>query len=73
MDNETDEIISLVASHKLSLVDGQSGAGKTSIFNAQIIPRLEKEGFEVLPIARVQTTQPELVSSENNAKNKVTN
>ena len=29
------------------------GQAKTSILNANVIPELEKEGFKVLPIARV--------------------
>jgi hypothetical protein len=52
-DYETDEIVSLISSHKLSLIYGQTGAGKTSIFNAQIIPILEQDGYEVLPVVRV--------------------
>jgi hypothetical protein len=52
-DYETDEIVSLISAHKLVLVYAQSGAGKTSIFNAQVISRLERYGFQVLPIARV--------------------
>ncbi|HZD83851.1 MAG TPA: tetratricopeptide repeat protein, partial [Nitrososphaeraceae archaeon] len=56
-DAETDEIVSLIASHRLVLVYAQSGAGKTSIFNAQVIPTLEGySGFEVLPVARVRIT-----------------
>ena len=55
-DNETDEIISLIYSHKLVLIYAQSGAGKTSIFNGQIIPLLQKQDFEVFPITRVGMT-----------------
>ena len=52
-DYDTDEIVTLISSHKLSLIYGQTGAGKTSIFNAQIIPSLEQDGYEVLPVVRV--------------------
>jgi YVTN family beta-propeller protein len=52
-DNETEEIVSLIVAHKLVLVYAESGAGKTSIFNAQVIPKLERLGLEVLPVARV--------------------
>ena len=55
-DYETNEIVTLIMSHRLVLIYAQSGAGKTSIFNAQIIPTLENEGFEVLPTTRVQVT-----------------
>jgi YVTN family beta-propeller protein len=50
---ETEKIISLIYSHKLVLVYAQSGAGKTSIFNAKIVPLLEQKGLHVLPVARV--------------------
>ena len=36
-DYESEKIISLIFSHKLVLVYAQSGAGKTSIFNAKIL------------------------------------
>ena len=55
-DVESDEIVSLITSHRLTLAYAQSGAGKTSIFNAHIIHTLEDHGFEVLPMARVQAT-----------------
>jgi hypothetical protein len=56
-DDETDEIVSLILGHRLILVYAQSGAGKTSIFEAQVAPTLiEKYGFEVLPRARVGVT-----------------
>jgi tetratricopeptide (TPR) repeat protein len=50
---ETEEIITLISSHQILLVYAQSGAGKTSILNAQVTPELEKNGFEVLPVASV--------------------
>jgi YVTN family beta-propeller protein len=50
---ESERIISLIYSHKLVLVYAQSGAGKTSLFNASIIPALEQKGLQVLPIVRV--------------------
>ena len=52
-DDEADEIVSLILGHKLILIYAQSGAGKTSIFNAKVAPTLEKYGFQVLPTARV--------------------
>ena len=45
-DTEKDEIISRIMSHRLTLVYAQSGAGKTSIFNAGIISALN---IDVLP------------------------
>lgn len=52
-DDEADEIVSLILGHRLTLVYAQSGAGKTSILEAQVGPKLVEYGFEVLPRARV--------------------
>ena len=64
-DLETDEIISLISAHKLILVYAQSGAGKTSIFNAQVIPALEGLGFEILPMSRVRITSTTTASESS--------
>ena len=53
---ESKEIVSLITSHRLVLIYAQSGAGKTSILNAQVIPILEGLGFDILPTARVYFT-----------------
>ena len=58
-DQETQEIVSLMFSHPLVLIYAQSGAGKTSLFNARIAPTLEEQGFEVLPLTRVLGSIPE--------------
>ncbi len=71
-DFETDEIISLIFTHQLVLVYSQSGAGKTSIFNAQIAPTLEKNEFDVLPLARVGISsfiELHSIYPHNNVKN----
>ena len=52
--DEADELLSLVVAEREVLLYAQSGAGKTSLLNAGLRPLLEKEGFEVLPIARVR-------------------
>ena len=53
------------------MIYAQSGAGKTSIFNAQVIPTLESYGFEVLPMTRVQvaTTSTSSVISKDFSDN----
>jgi len=59
-DRETQEIVSLMFTHPLLLVYAQSGAGKTSLFNAKIAPTLEDEHhFQVLPLTRVSGPIPE--------------
>lgn len=53
-DEEAGEILSLVTAHPVVLVYAQSGAGKTSLLNALLIPMLEMDGFDVLPPVRVR-------------------
>jgi WD40 repeat protein len=50
--------------HRLLLVYAQSGAGKTSLFNAKIAPTLEDQGFQVLPPTRVWGLIPESVDPQ---------
>jgi tetratricopeptide (TPR) repeat protein len=57
-DHESDELLSLVISSRELLFYAQSGTGKTSLLNARVIPLLEQERFEVLPVARVQGVPP---------------
>lgn len=42
---ETKEIVTLILSYQVVLIYAQSGAGKTSIVNAQVIPELEKKKY----------------------------
>lgn len=58
-DREISELLSLVTSNRVVLCYAPSGAGKTSLINAGLQPRLEKEGFEVLPSTRVRGLIPE--------------
>ncbi len=52
---ETLELVSYVFSQPVVLVYSPSGAGKSSLINAGVIPELErKHGFQVLPVARVR-------------------
>ncbi len=58
-DREISELLSLVTSSRVVLCYAPSGAGKTSLINAGLQPRLEKEGFEVLPSVRVRGLIPD--------------
>jgi tetratricopeptide (TPR) repeat protein len=53
-DDEVTELIALITAHREVLLYAQSGAGKTSLINAGLIPSLEKEEFEVLPVVRLR-------------------
>jgi hypothetical protein len=63
-DREASEVLSLVIAHRVLLLYAQSGAGKTSLINAGLIPLLEEEGFEVLPVARVRGLIPKDIEPE---------
>src|SRR5260221_3174003 len=45
---ETEELLRMIRREALTVVFGPSGTGKTSLLNAGVFPRLEKESF--LPI-----------------------
>ena len=63
-DHEAYEFVSLIISSREVLFYAQSGVGKTSLLNARVIPLLEEEGFEVLPLARVQGVIPKGIHPE---------
>jgi hypothetical protein len=55
---ELEELFSLVVAHRAILVYAQSGAGKTSLLKAGVIPRLLEQAYKVLPPARVHGVLP---------------
>src|SRR5262245_14596821 len=58
-DEEADELVSIITAHSAVLLYSQSGAGKTSLLNAKLIPKLEEaESFHVLQSMRVQGQLP---------------
>ncbi len=64
-DSEANTLVSLIIAHQSLVLYAESGAGKTSLLNAQVVPALEDEGFEVLPFARVQGPPVEGLRSED--------
>lgn len=52
---EANELLALLTARRLVLFYAQSGAGKTSLINARLLPMLENTqgGFELLPVGRV--------------------
>ena len=57
---EAADLTSLVIAERLVLFYAQSGAGKTSLIYTSLIPGLEAEGVEVLPVGRVSSaSRPE--------------
>lgn len=53
-DREANDLLSLIVANRVVVLYAQSGAGKTSLLNAQVAPLLEAEEFEVWPFARLQ-------------------
>jgi hypothetical protein len=52
-DRELVELLELLIAQRIVLFYSPSGAGKTSLIQAALIPALEEEGFRVRPIVRV--------------------
>ena len=52
------DLIALIQAERVVLFYAQSGAGKTSLLNAQVIPALEEKGYNVWPVARVGSDVP---------------
>jgi hypothetical protein len=63
-DSETRRIVDEIFVNRIFLLYAQSGAGKTSLLNAGIIPRLKEEGCEVFPPARVAGLIPHGINGE---------
>jgi len=59
---ESRELLSRVIAHHLVVFYAQSGAGKTSLLNARVVPRLESKGLQVL-CARVGGERPKEVDT----------
>ncbi|HSN77347.1 MAG TPA: hypothetical protein VL334_19930 [Anaerolineae bacterium] len=51
-ERETSELLDLLIAERIILLHSPSGAGKTSLVQAALIPELEQEGFRVLPPMR---------------------
>ncbi len=55
---ETERLASLLIAERVVLLHSPSGAGKTSLIQAALLPRLRDEEFYVLPVARVGQEPP---------------
>jgi WD40 repeat protein len=58
-DREVMELLDLLIAERIVLLYSPSGAGKTSLVQAKLIPELKTEGFRVLPPVRVRLEPPE--------------
>jgi WD40 repeat protein len=64
---ETAELIDLLIAERIVLMSSPSGAGKSSLINAELIPRMRANGFEVFPTIRVNRSLPAAVGAPSDA------
>src|SRR5512137_862742 len=57
-ERETSELLDLLVAERIVLLYSPSGAGKSSLLNAAIFPKMVEQGFEVLPPMRVNLEPP---------------
>jgi WD40 repeat protein len=57
-DRETRELLDHLIAERIVVFYSPSGAGKTSLIRAGLIPQLQEEGFYVLPVVRVNLEPP---------------
>jgi WD40 repeat protein len=66
-DRETRQLVDLLIAERIVMLHSPSGAGKTSLIRAGLIPRLQKQGFAIQPVVRVnQSLPPGLEGSQAN-------
>src|SRR5512135_3344205 len=59
-EREVPDLLDLLIAERVVLLYSPSGAGKTSLISAGLIPQLAREGFHVLPVIRVNQELPVL-------------
>lgn len=57
-DQEIYDLLDLLIAERIVLLYSPSGAGKTSLIQAGLLPELEEEGFRALPVMRVSLEPP---------------
>jgi WD40 repeat protein len=63
-DREARDLLSLLIAERIVLLHSPSGAGKTSLVQAALVPLLEEREFSVLPVIRVNTEPPNVRSRQ---------
>ncbi len=62
-DREIRQLVALLVAERIVLLHSPSGAGKTSLLQAGLIPRMDGEDFHVLPVVRVNLEMPARLAS----------
>ncbi len=57
-ERETSELLDLLIAERILLLYSPSGAGKSSLLNAAILPKMAEQGFQVFPVMRVNMEPP---------------
>ncbi len=57
-DREIRQLVALLIAERIVLLHSPSGAGKTSLLQAGLIPQMQEEDFHVLPVVRVNLEAP---------------
>ena len=57
-ERETSELLDILIAERIVLLYSASGAGKSSLLNAAILPKMAEQGFQVLPIIRLNMEPP---------------
>lgn len=65
-EREAQDLLARVLSERLVLFYAQSGAGKSSLVNARLVPGLEEVGFVTLPVGRVSGGLPQSMDAVDN-------
>src|SRR5437762_13050014 len=63
---EVSQLFDLLIGKRIVLLYSPSGAGKTSLIQAKLIPRLQEEDFQVLPVIRVGLEPRSIVGQAGN-------
>jgi len=62
-DRDIRDLVALLISKRIVLLHSPSGAGKSSLVNAGLIPALQTRPFVILPVVRVNREPPDRVAS----------
>ena len=57
-DRETRKLVNLLIAERIVLLHAPSGAGKTSLIQAAVVPQMRERGFEVFPTIRLNAVSP---------------
>jgi WD40 repeat protein len=64
-DRELRDLTGLIIAERIVLMHSPSGAGKTSLIQAALVPALERRAFRVEPVIRVNTEPPDAPPGAN--------